>query len=395
MHYNTRVLRILSFLLLAVFLTTSCQTDTLERTSLSIWLDPNEQEMRYFKRRIHAIEKARPELQIRLRFVDLMELKPRFQGQVGETREPDILYMMNDWVGELAEQNLLRPFTRPIEDKLPQALKSMHYQGKQYGMPIVLQTVALFYNRNLVPAAPENLSEMKELQRSDEIYTFLYDQQNFYYHAPWFHACGGRIFDKDGKFVLSQTENKRALLRSLQQSIALRDQGLVPQGSSYNVMSNLFNAGQASLMMNGAWALSDLKENQVDYAVAPLPSLGCPDVPRPFIGVKGFGLNNLSRNPQLAEEVIFMLAEPESQEAVLSELDNLPVQASLYKGKLPREKAAFVSQIEQGIPMPNHPLMKYIWLEMNWLMSQALAGEDLTRKIDEALERLEKRHESN
>ncbi|MGV3524577.1 MAG: sugar ABC transporter substrate-binding protein [Candidatus Sericytochromatia bacterium] len=378
--------------LASILALTGCAPNTSQRVQLTLWLDTNDREMQFFKRAAHQIEEAHPHLRLRLRFVQFDDLKPRFQGQVGETREPDILYMMNDWVGELVEQNLLRPLSFQPTGLVPQAVQSMSYQQQLYGAPFAFQTIALIYNTAQVAQPPVQSAELFALQSKPhpkEHYTLLYDQRNFYYHAPWFHACGGEIFDAQGRFALQP----EPLSRSLRWAYELQQRQVVPAGSSYSVMLNLFSAGEAALMIGGPWSLNTLSENQLSYGIAPLPHSDCPGTPQPFIGVKGFGVNRLSNHPKEAEEVLAWLTSAAAQEQVLAELDNLPVLASIYDGKrkLPAEKRAFYSQLQQGRPMPNHPLMKDVWQEMNWLLGQVFDGQPREARLAEAVERLQRK----
>lgn len=368
----------------------ACAPASSRRVDLTLWLDTNDQEMKFFKSLAHQIEEKYPRLRLKLRFVAFDDLKPRFQGQVGETREPDILYMMNDWVGELVEQNLLRPLSAPPQGVVPQALASMSYQEKLYGAPFVLQTVGMVYNQKFAAKPPANAGELLALQHKSHPkghYTLLYDQRNFYYHAPWFHACGGQVFDNRGRLAIKA----EPLVESLSWARSLQRDGIVPKGSSYSVMVNLFNAGQAALMLTGPWSISMLEENQLSYGVAPLPHGPCQGEPKPFIGVKGFGLNRLGAHPAEAEQVLAFLTSREVQQQVLHELDNLPVRMDAYDGQLKPAQKAFYQLLKQGVPMPNHPLMKSVWQEMNWLLGQVFDDQPIRPKVEEALQRLYKR----
>jgi len=368
----------------------ACSSAATRRVPLTLWLDTNDKEMLFFKQAIHRLEKDLPHLKVRLRFIPFDNLKPRFLGQVSESREPDILYMMNDWVGELAEQQLLKPLNQNFGELIPQAVASMRYQNQYYGAPFVFQTLAMVYNQDLVSEPPADFEALRHLNakktRKDQ-YTLIYDQRNFYYHAPWFHACGGRLFDDKGRFALQRAP----LLRSLQESYALQSQGIVPQGASYSVMVNLFAAGQSSLMLTGPWSLAVVAENQLNYGVAALPQNSCGQPPQAFIGVKGFGVNRMSAYPKAAEDVIGYLTAYATQAAVLQELDNLPVHKKVYSQSLNPYQAAFYAQLKTGVPLPNHPMMKHVWQEMNWLLGQVFDGQPLQTKLDEALQRLQRR----
>lgn len=367
----------------------ACAPAASRRISLTLWLDTNDKEMKFFKNLAHQVEEKFPRLRLKLRFVNFDDLKPRFQGQVGETREPDILYMMNDWIGELVEQNLLRPLSITPEGVVPQALTSMSYQHKLYGVPFVLQTLGLVYNRKLVsqaPASEQALIALAHRPHPKDRYTLLYDQRNFYYHAPWFHACGGKLFDASGHLALEP----EPLRRSLRWARDLQREGVVPPGSSYSVMVNLFSTGQAATIVTGPWSIAMLEENELDYGVAPLPKGPCEGEPRPFIGVKGFGLNRLGAHPEEAEQVLSFFTSHAVQEQVLHELDNLPVRADAYTGELKPAQKTFYQLLDAGVPMPNSPMMKYVWQEMNWLLGQVFDQQPIEPRLDEALERLRK-----
>lgn len=383
--------RLLPFTMSVLLSLSACATERSNVISLSLWLDTHERESLFFKGLIARMEKDLPHIRLRLRFVPFEDLKPRFLGQVGETREPDIVYMMNDWVGELAEQQVLRPIAQPPDNVLPQAARSMQYQGQNYGVPFVFQTIALVYNRDLIDRPPERFDQLKPRPEDSSLYPLIYDQRNFYYHAPWFHACGGQLFDANGRFALK----REPLRRSLQEAYALQQQKIVPSGASYSVMLNLFAAGQSQLMISGPWAMGLLEENKLSYGVAPLPRNSCSDTPRSFIGVKGFGVNRLSRHPEAVEEVIAYLTSAESQQQALKALDNLPVHQSVYQQPLEPAQQGFYAQLQHGVPLPNHPMMKDVWQEMNWLLGQVFDGQPLEARLDEALERLQRRAGSN
>ncbi len=369
-----------------------CATVTSRPLELTLWLDTNDKEIRYFKQMAQKLREKHPNYRLKMRFIAFDNLKPRFQGQVGETREPDILFMANDWIGELAEQNLLRPLTLDTSEISPSALAPMRYRDRLYGAPFVFQTIGLVYNKAHVKTPPADAAALLALQARPHdkgAYTLLYDIGNFYYHAPWFHACGGRLFDRRGKLAIEAGP----LYRSIQWAQTLQRRQVVPKGSSYSAMVNLFASEQADLMITGPWSLSVLDENELSYGVAPLPQSPCEGVSQPFLGVKGFGLNHLSENPQAAQEVIAFFISEATQQAALKGLDNLPVHKKVLAQPLPPDKQAFAQQLKTAMPLPNHPMMKHIWQELNFVLGQALhgpelQGEALNRQITKSLERL-------
>jgi arabinogalactan oligomer / maltooligosaccharide transport system substrate-binding protein len=372
-----------------MFLLFGCQPHSKPQTKLNIWMDSNEKEMLFFKSVAHLFETRNPQIKVNLRFMPFADLKPRYSGEAMEPEGPDLVYLMNDWIGELAEKKLLQPLQRKGSDNLSFSYSGMRYQGEIYALPFVFQVVALIRNTDWISTAPTHWIETK----TKAPYTLMYDNRNFYFHVIWLHAFGGQLFDAQGHLAL----RKEPLLASIRYALALEKKGLVPPKSSSSATLNLFSAGKAAYMVSGPWSLAAPKQNGINLAVSSLPPIDSKHVPKPFIGIKGFGLNPSSKSLQAAQNWLDFVSQTEIQEKALKELDNLPVLASIYKDKSVSEiKYNFFKQAQLGVPMPNSPLMKALWQEMNWLLNQAFDHpNELNTYLDQALKRLYQEESKN
>jgi maltose-binding protein MalE len=348
--------------------------------------------MRFFRRLSRLFEAQHPEIRVRLQFVPFNELKPRYAGSARENTRPDLIYLMNDWIGELAEKKLLAPLPETFPGALPFARQGVRYRGQSYAQPFVFQVTALIRNTTLLPTAPQQLSDIQRSARG--IYPLMYDNRNFYFHAPLFHAFGGRLFDARGNFILRQ----QPLRDSLRYALDLERQGTVPAGSTASATLNLFSSGQAAAMISGPWGLAAPRDNGIAYAVSPWPRIRGERVPLPFVGLKAFALNPWSRKQAMARHWLTFMARPEIQREALRELDNLPVLASLYTHPgIPAEKKNFYLQALQAVPLPNDPVMQEVWQEMNWLLYHVFRHphqlESLTEKSVQHLQQKARAHE--
>lgn len=341
--------------------------------------------MKFFKAVARSFESQNPQIKVKLRFMPFSDLKPRYSGEAREPGAPELVYLMNDWVGELAEQKLLKPLNPNGEQVLPFSRAGLSYQGQLYARPFVFQVAALIRNTRLLPQAAPNWQAFKPKRGQ---YPLMYDNRNFYFHAPFFHAFGGRLFDAKGQLVLQ----REPLLASIRFALALEKNGRVPRKSSASATLNLFSAGQTAQIISGPWSLAAPQENGIAVAVSPLPAISAQQVPRPFIGIKGFGLNPWAKASEAAEKWLAYVAQAEVQTLALRELDNLPVLTAVYQNQaLAEHKRHFYQQAQTGVPMPNSPVMKYVWQEMNWLLAQAFdAPDQLEVLTDQALNRLYK-----
>jgi arabinogalactan oligomer/maltooligosaccharide transport system substrate-binding protein len=363
----------------------ACRPADRAPSALNIWLDSNEKEMKFFKAVARSFESQNPQIKVKLRFMPFSDLKPRYSGEAREPGAPELIYLMNDWVGELAQQKLLKPLNQNLDQFVPFSREGLSYQGQIYAMPFVFQVAALIRNTRLIPKPSSN---WKTFTKKSGHYPLMYDNRNFYFHALFFHAFGGTLFDAKGQLAL----RREPLLASIRFALALEKNGGVPPKSSASATLNLFSAGQTAQIISGPWSLAAPLQNRVPLAVSTLPPISATQVPRPFIGIKGFGLNPWGKASEAAEKWLAFVAQQEVQALALRELDNLPVLASLYQNhSLAEHQRQFYQQAQTGVPMPNSPLMKYVWQEMNWLLAQAFESpEKLEELTDQALKRLYK-----
>ncbi|PIQ23854.1 hypothetical protein COW36_13530 [bacterium (Candidatus Blackallbacteria) CG17_big_fil_post_rev_8_21_14_2_50_48_46] len=375
--------------LISLVLVLACRSQVSETVVLNLWLDSNDKEMRFFKHLARQFESENPQYKLRLRFVPFADLKPRYAGEARESGEPDLLYLMSDWVGELAEQKLLLSLTEPNPNSLAFSRESLGYQGKYYAQPFVFQVIALIRNTEYLPQAPKSFAEIQPIQKSEAVFPLMYDNQNFYFHAAFFHAFGGKILDSQGNLALK----REPLIQSIRYALSLQKMGLVPAQSSASATLNLFSSGKAALMISGPWALAAPQENHIPLAISALPALEGHRILRPLVGVKGFAVNPWGKSHQHAKVWLDFVARPEVQKQALQDLDNLPVDAKLYQSAdIPALKREFYEQAQKGLPMPNSPLMKDVWQELNWLLGQCFKEpEKLEFWVDSALQDLQKK----
>ena len=78
-------------------------------------------------------------------------------GPAGEG--PDIFVGAHDWTGELVANGVIDPIDlgAKADSFVPVAVNAFAFEGQTYGMPYVTETIALYYNTDLVPDGPGDL----------------------------------------------------------------------------------------------------------------------------------------------------------------------------------------------------------------------------------------------
>ena len=290
-------------------------------------------------------------------------------GPAGEG--PDIIIGAHDWLGELVTNGLLAPID--LGDKQDQfdegALNAFTYEGQLYGMPYAIENVALYRNTELVPEAPETWEEVQEIAaqlEADGTVTqgYVLQQGNPYHFYPIQSAFGGYVFGRDaeGNYdpddVGIDSEGSIAAAEWLDQMV--KEGHLQPEVGD-DVMNEMFESGEAAMLVTGPWYLQRYRDANVPYAISNIPA-GPAGEGRPFLGVQGFMISAFSNDPVLAQAFLTEYVATEETMQKLYETGQrasafLPVQAGIDDPDL----AAFAEAGANGDPMPAIPEMSAVW----------------------------------
>lgn len=236
----------------------------------------------------------------------------RFRQSAQEGVGPDLLIGSDDWIQELVDARLIRPYisdgTVPVSALAQQAIS---YQGEWYGLPISLHPYALYYNKSQVEDSPARTLDDLLLQAAEgQRVAFVPRFEDAYWGI---RTTGSNLFDPAGDLDLANS-------------------GLVPWLAWLTMAQNrpgiILNVDEASLQ-------ELFMEGRVAYFVAG------PDKQALFESVMGedaFGVATLPSGPSgtagplLPVEMMYLYEYSSPQQAVLA-----------------RVLAEFLSNQQQGI----------------------------------------------
>ncbi len=323
----------------------------------------------------------------------------KFQQSASAGEGPDIFFWPHDRLGEWAGAGLLSPIEPSPEvtaDVIDLAWDAFTFNGQLWGYPISVEAISLIYNKDLVPEPPATFEEVialdAELQEKGAR-AILWDYTNTYFTWPILAANGGFVFEKtaDGFNTdvtgVNSTGAKTggALIR---QMIA---DGVMAEAATYSVMEAGVSSGEIAMMINGPWAWQNLRDNGINFGVAPIPAVaGQPS--RPFVGVLGGMINAASPNKDLAVEFL---------ENYVLTLDGLraidadvplgaPASAAFFEElKGDSNIAGTLASAEAGEPMPNIPEMGRFWSAMEVALENLTSGRQSPEDaLDAAADRI-------
>ncbi len=298
----------------------------------------------------------------------------------------DIVVWPHDRIGQSVLEGLLAPL--PVTEKdlalfIDSTVDAMSYEGKVYGLPYSLETTALIYNKDLLPAVPNTMDSLftiaKELT-DDDNYGFLYPISDFYFSYGFLGGYGGYVF-KQTDSGLDTEDIGFATVGGVQGAellVRFRTEGIIPEGTDYGVSDGLFKEQKVAAIINGPWAFAEYKKAGVNYGIAPLPKLSNGQYPTTFIGVKGYYISAFSENKDAALQFIKWLTTKEMAykhyqiNAIIPTNEEVIAMPEFQENK---DFLAFATQASRGVPMPNVPEMGQVWDPMANAITIMLNGE--------------------
>ncbi|HDY8566802.1 TPA: extracellular solute-binding protein, partial [Klebsiella pneumoniae] len=128
----------------------------------------------------------------------------------GSTRVADVAEIEHDQLGRLVVaggvmENLVSG-NRIKNTFLQNAVDASYYDGHNYGFPVSYATMALFYNKDILPDAPKSFEQLINFSKKFNIpkenrYALLWDVQNYYESRMFVAMYGAYEFGHNGTDV--------------------------------------------------------------------------------------------------------------------------------------------------------------------------------------------------
>lgn len=333
----------------------------------------------------------------------------KLSASVPRGRGPDVFIFSHDRLGGWVEAGgTVEPVGFFVEaaDRarfLPGMLDAMTYKDTLYALPLNYKSIALIYNKALVPTPPTTTDELVRVAKglTDQArgrFGLAYAYDDYFFHAALQNGFGGGVFGPDGAPILDAAGNVQAgeLLQRWKEV-----DGILPRDPTASLITNLFNAGRAAMVFTGPWFLGEVAQG-IDYGVAVLPGLseagGTPM--RPWLSVEAVFLAAGKPRPKDAYDFAAFLTGAEGGAIMAREGGQLPAAAGAYADPAVAADpvvAAFRAQAANGVAMPNIPNMTLVWSPADKAIKRIARSEatpqaalaDLQREVVGAIDALQ------
>src|SRR5699024_4607648 len=164
----------------------------------------------------------------------------------------------HDQTGNIVAQGLAEPINLSDENiaKYSDAsIESVTYnfdgQTDIYGVPAVIETYGIFYNKDIVSEEPETIDDLKFLleehtDASKDQYGFLMKPNDLYFAYPFFKNYGGYIFGGDtGEYDTSDVGlNNDGSIEGGKLFQSFFGKNKIPTSTTVDVVDGLFTEGK-------------------------------------------------------------------------------------------------------------------------------------------------------
>ena len=296
-----------------------------------------------------------PEVQIDIRNFIPDDILIEYPEALALGTAPDLLLISNYVGGLLAFDGLIRNMNGELSADFlqrydPAAQEGLNYQGNVFGLPVSMETMALYYNKDLVSNPPLDLDDLLNQASSEYPVALPIGFNNSYWGMA---AFGGRIFDSKGQLSL----NEGGLADWLAWLQAAQNHPGMTLSDDYEGMVALFAEGKASHLVGHKIDLGRLQAalGEEVVGVTALPA-GPVQASGPIIGILGFGWNpTLSKEQvELALEFAKYATNVESQTLLMEEALIVPANVNVDTTGYPAI-AGFLEQAKTAVVPPGRP----------------------------------------
>ena len=304
---------------------------------------------------------------------------------------PDGFIFAHERIGDWSEGKVILPVNineieKIRDDIVPSTLEAVKYKDKYWGYPLAFKSVVLFYRKDIVEKAPASTFEMVQFaKRYSEPekgrYGLAFEAASVYFSAPFLYGFGGGFCLEEGK----QRKDGEACLNNEGNALALEyisrmvnDHKIVPQEATGALVTQLFNEGQAAMVINGPWFMGEIRKG-VPYGVAVLPTVSeTGELLRPFLTVESFMVSNHPRT-NVDGSRAFANYITSFDGALIRAVTGRQSVATKSVYKDPSVSSddmlnIFRQQAEIAVPMSNDPKMRMVWEPMATALRKVLRG---------------------
>jgi arabinogalactan oligomer/maltooligosaccharide transport system substrate-binding protein len=357
---------------------------------------------------VKSFEKANPKIKVSYVNVPFDQAQNKFDTAAGASGAPDVLRSEVGWTPAFAKKGYFLPLdgTEALADQSkfePNLIKQAQYDGKTYGVPLVTDTLALVYNKDILKKAgisqpPTTWDELKadsfDIDAKENVYGY-WGSEAAYYTEPFLYGEGTDTVDAAAKKI---TVNSAAAKKGYQTWLSLFDgQGLHradTTADAYAHRQDAFVSGQVAMMLEGPWEITNFykgtaytDKSNLGIAAVPAGSTGKAGAPTGGHNLSVYAGSN-SAHQQAALKFVKFMTSAASQETIALKNSTLPTRSDAYTAKVKADPgiAGFQAVLPTAQPRPALAEYSSLWTPLGTELLKVAGGKE---SLDKGLDNVE------
>ncbi|GET10677.1 sugar ABC transporter substrate-binding protein [Ligilactobacillus agilis] len=323
----------------------------------------------------------------------------KLDGPAGKAA--DVMMAPFDRVAVLGKQGQLATVKLADDGRYNDAdKKNVTLKGKTYGEPVTIETLVMYYNKDLIKKAPTSFKELEALSKDSKFayendktknVAFLTQWTNFYNAYGLIKGYGGYVFGDNGTNPKEIGLNNKGAVEGL---TYISDwfknvwpKGMMSASSNENFVTDQFTSGKTAVIIDGPWMAAKYKKAKVNYGVAALPTLDNGNKYQAFGGGKAWVISNYSKQKGLSQKWLDYVTNKKNQTKFFKDTNEVPANEqardAVAKGDNDLAKAV-IAQYKDADPMPNIPEMAEVWTGAENLIVDSAAGKKTPQQAADA-----------
>ena len=304
----------------------------------------------------------------------------------------DVMMAPYDRVGSLGTDGQLSEVKLSDGAKTDDKTKSLvtAADGKVYGAPAVIESLVMYYNKDLVKEAPKTFADLENLAKDSKYAfagedgktsAFLADWTNFYFAYGLLAGNGGYVFGQNGKDAKDIGLANDGSITGINYAKSWYEKwpkGMQDTEGAGNLIQTQFQEGKTAAIIDGPWKAQAFKDAKVNYGVATIPTLPNGKDYAAFGGGKAWIIPSSTKNLEGAQKFVDFLVSTEQQKAFYDATNEIPANTearSYAEGKNDELTTAVIKQFKNAQPMPNISQMSAVWEPAANMLFDSVSGK--------------------
>lgn len=396
--------KLISIVIISALLVLSIGTMAQAQTNIEVWhYFADSKGMEYV---VDEFNSTHSDIKVESKFIHFSELENQITKGLMSGNIPDVLITGSDTLAKWAENGALLDITERanewgMEDKFFEgAWESGMYEGSLYAIPQNINTIAIFYNKDLFKEAglsgiPNTWEQLRTYAEKisglgEKTYGLTFsaskDESSTFQFAPFLWQSGAsfeNINSEDGQAALSFWAD-------------MIEEGYTPKSvlntPQYELAIN-FAAGNVGMCVNGPWALSAFEDAEFDYGVFMMPVRKNVGKSYSVLGGESIGVMKDSDKKDAAWEFVKFFNEPEVIKEWCKIENRIPGRKDVVNNTPMWSEdeimLVFSKQLEYAKARPAHPNYPQISAAIQTAIQKGLTGGEVKEALNTAQEKID------